>query len=693
LRPHCRASSGDPKTWSAFAEARAAFERGGFDGIGFVLTESDFAAFDLDDCCEVERDDEITPWAKELVAEAKSYAEVTPSGTGLRIIGKANGNAIHRKFKIGTGSLEIYRRATRYICVTGLGSGDIANIDGVMDKTLARLDRTKKNGDARPSRTGVREPSKIDVSGELYALIRDGAPEGERSDKFFYVIARLKEQGRSIDEIEAILAECPHGIAAKYAGRLRPEIERCFDKVRHGSLAGGQILRTDLGNARRLVRLHGDDIRYVHAWGKWLIWENNHWRIDDDGAVERLAKAAVEAIFDEARGAADDNDRTALRKHAIECQKAARLHAMTDLARSEPGVPIAPQALDADPSLLGVQNGVIDLRTGEFREARRGDVIIKRTSVAYDTDAKCSEWLTFLDRIMSGDRELIAYLQRMAGYVPTGETSEEVLFVLWGAGANGKSTFREALFALLGDYAAASDAGLLLAAKNVGGATPDVARLHGRRLVTINETAQGDRLAEARVKFITGRDKITARSLYAEPFDFTPTHKTMLTTNHKPVIVGTDEGIWRRVHLLPFAITIPKGERDRAFLGRRLIPELPGILNWALEGLKEWRRTGLAPPEAVLAATHEYREDMDVIGQWIEANCIRDPRAVTARAELHRDYRLWAVDEIGSALSAQKFYQDLDSRGLRQKETGGERRICGLRLKKQDIFLARIRSA
>jgi putative DNA primase/helicase len=191
------------------------------------------------------------------------------------------------------------------------------------------------------------------------------------------------------------------------------------------------------------------------------------------------------------------------------------------------------------------------------------------------------------------------------------------------------SHFRETIFALLGDYAVGADASLLVTNKKTGGATPDLARLHGRRLVAINETEQNDFLNEARVKFITSHDIITARNLYEEPFDFTPTHKTFLTTNHKPIVRGTDEGIWRRIHLLPFIKVIPAKERDANFRDKKLLPELPGILNWALDGLKEYQRNGLNPPKVVMDATGEYRQDMDIIGNWIDEQCELDPAAET----------------------------------------------------------------
>ena len=425
---------------------------------------------------------------------------------------------------------------------------------------------------------------------------------------------------------------------------------------------------TDLGNARRIVRLHGDNIRYVAAWKSWLVWRDGHWRRDDDGEIMRLAKATVEGMFAEATAIADEAVRNAQRKYALKCQGAQRLAAMVELAKTERAVILPVSMIDTDPLLLGVENGVIDLRTGLFRPAEREDYVTKRCGVAFDPSATCPNWDAFLQRIFLNNQTLIAYVQRACGYTLTGLTDEEVMFILWATGANGKSTLRETIFALMGDYAMGADASLLIAhKKQQGGATPDVARMFGKRLVTVNETQEGDHLNESRVKFITSHDITTARFLYENPFDFTPTHKTWLTTNKKPIIKGTDLGIWRRVQMWPFLFTIPKEERDRYFRQKWLMPELPGILNWALAGLMSYHEQGLAPPPAVIEATEEYRKDMDVLGQWITARLVPDPESRLKRTELFRDYEIWSKANIGWHMTSIAFGRELASR----KETLG----------------------
>jgi putative DNA primase/helicase len=416
----------------------------------------------------------------------------------------------------------------------------------------------------------------------------------------------------------------------------------------------------------------------VYDWGKWVVSDGARWRIDDNGEIERRANETIEAMYDEARNIGDENKRSDLRKHAWRSQSSARISAMIELAKSEQEVVASPDTFDNDAMLLGVQNGVIDLRTNSFRPSQREDYVTLCAGVAYDPKATCPNFEKCLAEITNGDEELVAYLWRVIGLFLSGLVCEEVLFVFWGTGRNGKSTFRETIHAMLGDYAISADAGLLMHRHAAGAASPDVARLKGRRLVAINESAQNAQLNEERVKFITSNDKISARKLYCEPFDFDPTHKTILTTNHKPVVRGTDEGIWRRIHLVPFTVVIPEDAVEKDFRERRLIPELPGILNCALNGLAAYREVGLCPPGTVQAATADYRDDMDVIGQWIEERCLLEVGAKVPTSVLHADYQRWATEEVGWFMSTARFGRELSDRGFVVRKGTGGRRLARL---------------
>lgn len=441
---------------------------------------------------------------------------------------------------------------------------------------------------------------------------------------------------------------------------------------------------TDLGNARRGVARHGDNIHYVAEWNKWIIWDDTtkQWAIDQDGGITRLAEEAVLEISNYALTLNNQADRNELLRHGIRSQSEARINAMVNLSRAEPGVTISAEKLDADPWLLGVQNGTLDLKKSTFRPSQRRDLITKRAGVTFDPTANCPNWTLFLQTVTGNDQDLQAYLQRVAGYMLTGSVREEVCFFFYGIGRNGKSTYRETIHELMGSYALTADANLMVERKTGGGATEEIARLKGRRFVAVNETAENDQLNETRIKFITSQDMVTARNLYGHYFDFFPTHKTVITTNHKPIIRGTDEGIWRRVHLVPFLVSIDPASVERDFRERRLVPELPGILNWALDGLAQYLQIGLSPPESVRASTQDYRADMDVVGQWIADRCEVDAHATIPTGQAFSDYSSWADEEVGWALTKLKFRRHLTDRGFAAaKGAGGIRLVTGLRLK------------
>ncbi len=427
---------------------------------------------------------------------------------------------------------------------------------------------------------------------------------------------------------------------------------------------------TDTGNAERLVRLHGADLRHVHTWGRWLAWDGRRFAPDTSGEVQRRAKATVRAAYAEAAQIGDAEKRKALVSWARKSESRVRIDAMIGLARSEPGVPVAHGDLDADPLALVVENGTLDLTTGRLREHRRADLATKMAPVAFDETAKAPLWCAFLERILP-DAEVRAFVQRAAGYSLTGETGEQVLFLAWGSGANGKSTFVEALLAMLGDYGIKTQAETLLA-KRENAIPNDVAALRGARFVAAVESEEGRRLAEVRVKELTGGDTVSARFMRAEWFTFQPVCKLWLATNHRPTVRGTDEAIWRRLRLIPFNVTVPAAERDRTLLAR-LRGDLPGILAWAVEGCLEWQRDGLKPPDAVMAATSSYRAEQDVIGAFLADRCVIAPGVFVTSADLYRSYRAWAEGAGEDMLTKRALGLVLRDRGFDAERAGKDR--------------------
>jgi putative DNA primase/helicase len=440
---------------------------------------------------------------------------------------------------------------------------------------------------------------------------------------------------------------------------------------------------TDLGNARRLARLHGQDLRFVHAWGKWLVWDGQRWATDADAEVMRRAKATVATIYEEASWEPDPDVRKAIASHARRSESEPRLKAMISLAASEPGIPIQPDELDQDAWSLNVLNGTIDLRTGKLRAHDHDDRITKLAPISYHPGTHAPRWKAHLERVIP-DPEVRAFLRRAVGYSLTGLTVEQVLFIVWGGGINGKSVTVETLLELLGEYACKTPSETLLARRD-GGIPNDVARLRGARFVSSVEMEEGRRLAESRIKELTGGDTVTARFMRAEFFDFRPVCKIWMATNHKPLVRGTDLAIWRRLRLIPFTITIPEAERDINFL-EKLRAELPGILAWAVRGCLEWQRDGLNPPDAVLLATESYREDQDVLGTFLDDRCLLGPGYQVLSGELYRAYAAWCDQNAEKPMSRRELAGRLGERGCQKdrKGHGGKRAWRGIGLRDGD---------
>lgn len=428
---------------------------------------------------------------------------------------------------------------------------------------------------------------------------------------------------------------------------------------------------TDLGNAERLVAGHGHDLRHCHVQNRWYVWDGTRFRSDEHGGVELRAKRTVRMIYSEATEAEEADVRKALVKHATKSEAAERIAAMVKLARSEPGIPVSVDDLDPDSWLLNVENGTLDLRTGELREHSRTDLITKRAAVRFDPAAQCPRFLEFLNWAMVDDQALVSFLQRAIGYSLTGRTTERMLLILYGEGKNGKSTLLEVIRALLGDYALRTPTETLLA-KRDSGIPNDVARLRGVRFVTASEAEEGQRLAEAKIKDMTGGDTISARFLYGELFDFMPRFKIWLSTNHKPGVRGTDRAIWDRIKLVPFHNRVEPDAMDHG-LKEKLISERSGILNWALSGCLDWRREGLGEPAAVVAATEEYRAEMDMLGAFIDDRCITGPSETCTAHHIYSVYQKWCEENGERPITQTMMGRKLTDRGFDSVRIGKER--------------------
>lgn len=433
--------------------------------------------------------------------------------------------------------------------------------------------------------------------------------------------------------------------------------------------------RTDLANSRRFVAWAGRDIRFCHAWKKWLIWDGKRWRIDEAGGTVRLAKRIVDSLF---KFALQTQDGAAIR-FAASSASAQRIAAMIKLAESEPGVSISADDLNADTMLLNCTNGTLCLKTGELRPHTRGDYITKICPTAYDPEAASCVFDEFIDAIFEGNESVIEFVKRLLGYCLTGSVEEQIIAFWLGIGANGKSTLLNAVLDTVGsDYTMKAKRDFLVVQKHQGHGT-ELMDLFGMRLAVVAETDDGQRLAEGFVKDVTGGDRIRGRRMKEDTWEYTPTHKIILATNHQPAIRGTDFAIWRRIRLVPFTQVFDGDRQDRQ-LPEKLIAAREAILAWMVRGCLEWRANGLGCPDEVANATAGYRSDQDVIAIFVADECVVGGPFKVKAADLYSSFRSWCERTGERDHGKRRFGQSMTERGYeRFKSDGHWYRGIGLR--------------
>jgi len=497
-------------------------------------------------------------------------------------------------------------------------------------------------------------------------LALSGVPEGMRDVTLFRYACSLRARGLSRKEVERLVLDAAAACVPPFP--TAEALEKVESAWKYEPRADSHF--TDMGNAERLVKRYGSNLHYCFPWRQWLVWDGTRWQEDMTGVVMSYAKETVKAMYADAGSIEDKNDRKAFLAFVMRSEQKDRLKAMVDLAASEPGVPVLPENLDTDPWLFNVANGTIDLRTGELRPHRREDLLTKLSPVVYDEAAKCPRWQQFLDEIMCGSEDLISFLQRAAGLSLTGDTSEHVLFVLYGRGRNGKSTFLNTLLSVMGDYGVQAAPDLLMARRGDRHPT-ELADLFGRRLVVSIESEDGRRMAESLVKQLTGGDRITARRMRQDFWTFTPTHHLFLATNHKPQIRGTDVAIWSRIKLIPFNVQFLDNDplQDK-HLFQKLLTELPGILKWCVEGCLAWQREGLGVPEEVKEATDNYRAEQDVVAAFLNDRCVVAPSVKAAVKDVYKAYLTWCEENGEKPLSQRELGARLGERGFNRYRGG-----------------------
>jgi len=700
------AKSNDPRTWGSFDRAVTLALKRKMGGVGFVFGRTDpYVGIDLDKC--LGSDGKIEAWAQEIIDALNSYTESSPSGKGYHIIGRGKLPPGGRR----NGRLEMYDSG-RFFTVTGVvvSSGVLRDFDAELNSLHTRMiAKSPKSDGRRQSPTPDRSPQTLTNSDivERATKAANGAkfealwrgdwpslnyPSQSEADQALcnllgwwvnYDAQHLDELFRHSGLFRPEKWDVPHYSGGQTYGQetvakaveghgneegYRPESfgnDKRSAKKRPKLIKVGGFYLTELGNAERMVAKFGRDLHHCHEWGKWLIWDSRRWLDDKTGSVDQLAKETIRSIYAEAESISPNDLRELLLNHAQRSETAHKLRAMLSLAASEKGVPVLSGDLDKNPWLLTVKNGTIDLHTGELRPHNRHDLTTKLSPFAYDPDASCPTWTGFLDRIMGGNQELIAFLQRAVGYSLTGDVGEQALFFLYGTGANGKTTFLKTILDLVGEYGRQAEPGLLIQ-KNIDSHPTGIAELFGARFVATTEVEEGRRMAETLVKQMTGGDRQKGRFMRQDWFEFEPTYKLWLAANHRPIIRSTDYGIWRRIRLIPFEVTIPPDQQDRQLL-TKLRAEFEGILAWAVQGCLDWQRLGLGEPFEVKEAIKSYREEMDTLGAFIADRCIVNPDALIKVARLHELYSSWCSENKEIALSQRRLGVKLVERGYRRK--------------------------
>ncbi|MEG3029480.1 MAG: phage/plasmid primase, P4 family [Oscillospiraceae bacterium] len=709
------AMSNNSGTWASFEQAVKGEKLWDCKGIGFMLGDG-IVGIDLDHCYDPDTG-ELTEKSFDIVNTVSSYTEFSPSGTGLHILCKGE----LPKGKRRKDGLEIYDKG-RYFTVTGNVFNGIttindctASIASVHEKYLGgeELLQTQQlplkpveleDGEilnlAFSSKDGVRFRSLYSGAWQGYYSSQSEADLGfcnmlcfwfganeERVDRIFRGSGLYRKkwdemrgaQKYSAYTIQKAIKDCKEVYTPKPKVEAFEDAQEFFKKNSAPTTPFKEKKRyslDDTGNALRFRDFAKDMIRYNHTDKAWYTWDGTRWHYDGTESIKRIADKMLLEMDKDIFGLQDKEEIMAVKAHIRRSKSSKGKQAFIVETQHLEGVAVEPKDLDRHKGLFNLANGTLNLKTGKVGVHKKIDNITKRSEVSYDKNAQCPVWLKFLGDITNNDIQLIDYLQCLLGYCLSGSTREQCMFFLYGSGANGKSTFLEVVRDILGDYAMNTQAEtLMMRERSSGGARSDIARLKGARLVTTSETEEGAALNEGLVKQLTGGDSITARFLYGKDFEFRPEFKIIMATNHKPKIKGTDNGIWRRVRLVPFEVSIPADKQDRN-LSTKLKQELSGILNWAIEGTVKWQenskgtKSGLPVCRAVDAAIDEYKTEMDRLAQFIEECVVNEEGKTLQASSFYKMYTGWAkANGEKFPFTAQKFGREMQKRYKTRKSS------------------------
>lgn len=735
------AKSNDPTTWCDFDTACLGKERFGLDGIGFMFSGDGIFGIDIDHCYDPETQ-ELDPAAAEIIETVQSYTELSPSGTGIHILCKGvlpegrkrrgavemystlryftvTGNqfgleypfsdctervaVMHRKY---LGEEETAAGAQKAALPMPTGRG--TNADMSVDAILRRMFDSKHgqklqdlyNGSWERYGIGDGSQSSADQAfcntlafwcrcdaALMDAIFRRSGLYRQKWDKRRgaktygqITIDRAIKDCRDIWEPQERVQR-PAPVVPLPPQNTSNEVPAIENATVGETGQRRYYTYDDTGNALRFRDANAGLIHYNHVDGCWIYWDGVRWASDENGEIKRRADKMLADMAKDLKEMQDDPAYNAYKKHLSRSRSHRGKEGFIAEARHLEGVPVLPSEMDRAGNAFNVRNCLISLKTGRTAEHDKKYMISKLAPVTYDENAKCPRWDRFIEEITCGDKSLQLYLQRMIGYCMTAYTKEQCMFFLYGNGSNGKSVFVDTIAYMLGEYAASCQPETVMMRDRNNTARGDLARLKGARMVVTSEPNDGCRLDEGIVKQMTGgtENKLTARFLYGREFEFSPEFKIVMSTNYKPVIKGTDNGIWRRVRLIPFTAEFTKENRDPQ-LTEKLRRELPGILNWAIAGAVGWCKEGLPPCAIIDEAGQEYRSEMDRVQQFLDDCTTRSESSSTQASTLYKCYKAWCSEQgdrfpVGST----KFFMELKRR-FKSRKTEAYNEYIGIKI-------------
>lgn len=721
INPHTGeyAKSNDQSTWGTAIAAMQAVTRHNLDGIG-VMFANGLAGIDIDSCVD-SASGVVSEMALEIVDTVQSYTEYSPSGTGLHILFFGEIPAGERKND--TIGLEMYENF-RFFTFTGRQFERSYPFNSNCSSALARIHYKYLRKDKPEIKQGQGTAAPVDLddqdlldkafagrNGEKFQDLWNGnwqkhhiGTGGQSSEDQALCNMLAFWTGRDMQRMDRLFRQSGlmrpkwderRGEATYGERTLRSAVENCTevytsasrrgslaspsfrprtpnqDSAQHPSIALDTALKPlgftwdDTGNAQRLRAYADGDYKYNPIDKVWMYWDGTRWAVDDIGEIKRCVDHMLFDLSHYVKSNPDVEGIQEFAKHIKKSRSSKSKEAMIKECRHLEGIPVRPSELDRPTNVFNTKNALVSLRTGNTMPHNREHLLSKVANVEYQADATCPIWNKFIDTITCGNGQLAQYLQVMAGYCMTASTQEQCVFFLFGKGSNGKSTFVDTLARMMGEYAAnCQPETVMLKDRANNTARSDIARLKGVRLATAAEPSEGARLDEGTVKQMTGgtENKLTARFQYGSEFEFTPEFKIIMSTNHKPVIKGTDNGIWRRIRLIPFNAELTDQQKDRR-LPDKLKAELPGILNWAIAGSMYWYQYGFPACDVVDVATHKYRGEMDLIQQFCN-DCITPLTGHHVQSSvLYNTYKNWCFENgYRFPVSSSKFTGDFKER-------------------------------